>query len=308
MKHVKTNCMPLHAGRSGDPNTAFGRLGEDEILQRFGPPTQLLSSSAKMKKCSKVGVLAAVMYLTPGVLCTHATPGCLAACLGHCTGRMQMPTHAVARDRRTALYLARREAFFSLLEIEIWRHSHAAAAAGLTPAVRLNGSSDVPWELVGREIFEKFPEVAFFDYTKSPERVWSYLARQVPKNYHLTFSAAPGNHEHAREILSAGGNVAVVFSPKLPPTLWDYPVVDGDWHDARFLDAPGSVVGLTAKGLARLDLTGFTLRPCPVCGPAEELTLMYAENDADLRVTHRCRACGYQVEQRSAAPASATAA
>ena len=64
--------------RSGDPNTAFHDLTPAEILHRFGMPKTLLSTSSKAAKCRKVGVLARVMYLTPGVFCPNATTGCLA--------------------------------------------------------------------------------------------------------------------------------------------------------------------------------------------------------------------------------------
>ena len=36
-------------------------------------------------------------------------------------------------------------------------------------------------------------------------------------------------------------------------------VVDGDANDLRFLDKPGSMVLLKAKGLARKDHSGFVL-------------------------------------------------
>jgi hypothetical protein len=37
-------------------------------------------------------------------------------------------------------------------------------------------------------------------------------------------------------------------------------VIDGDRHDARFLDGAGRIIALKAKGRARSDLTGFTDR------------------------------------------------
>lgn len=261
MKCSRYNRNPLPVHGSGDPRTCFTQLSPAQVLDRYGPPQSLLSSSAKMKKCKRVGVLAAVLYMTPGILCTDATQGCLAACLGHCSGRMQMPTHALCRDRRTAFYLERPEAFETLLEIEIWTHVAKAKRLGLRPAVRLNGSSDLAWEVRHRGLFDAFPTVAFFDYTKNVARMKRFLARRAwPTNYHLTFSAAPGNHGEAKKILRNGGNVAVVFWPEVPTRFWDFPVIDGDKHDARFLDAPASVVALTAKGLARTDTTGFTVR------------------------------------------------
>ncbi len=175
----------LNILRSGDPKTSFGRMSAAEILDKYGPPRFLLSKSLKTEKCLSVAVLARVLYFTPGVFCSHATEGCLAACLGHSSGRMQMPTHAVARDRRTALYLEARQLFLQMLTVELTLLEREARRQGLQPAARLNGSSDLPWEDLHPEIFQRFPNIHFFDYTKKPgpnEPIPPaiQLARQLP--------------------------------------------------------------------------------------------------------------------------------
>jgi hypothetical protein len=132
---------------------------------------------------------------------------------------------------------------------------------GLVPAVRLNGSSDLPWERLHPDLFAEFPNVQFFDYTKVPARMERFLKDPTwPKNYHLTFSAQPHNHDAARNFLDQGGTVAVVFWPEVPQSHWGKPVIDGDKHDARFLDQAGTIVGLKAKGQAKNDTTGFVIR------------------------------------------------
>ena len=246
--------------RSGDPNTAFHDLTPAEILHRFGMPKTLLSTSSKAAKCRKVGVLARVMYLTPGVFCPNATTGCLASCLGHSSGRMGWPTHAGARDKRAALYFEDREAFVSLLTYELRGLEADARREGLIPAARLNGSSDIAWETQHADIFRTFPGIRFFDYTKSPRRMNAFMkGDRWPENYHLTFSVAADNHLNCQKILAAGGTVTAVFHPELPDTWNGYSVVDGDEHDARFFDEKGVVVGLRAKGAAKDDRTGFTI-------------------------------------------------
>jgi len=55
-----------------------------------------------------------------------------------------------------------------------------------------------------------------------------------------------------------GFNVAVVFQEQ-PETYLGVKVISGDEHDLRFLDASGVVVGLTAKGKAKRDTSGFTI-------------------------------------------------
>ena len=62
-----------------------------------------------------------------------------------------------------------------------------------------------------------------------------------------------------RQTLDAGINVAIVFpilrtSDDLPQFLTlqgqEFPVIDGDTHDLRFLDPSGCIVGLRYKGSA----------------------------------------------------------
>ena len=52
----------------------------------------------------------------------------------------------------------------------------------------------------------------------------------------------------------------MVFWPELAETWNGYPVIDGDRHDARFLDPQGCVIGLRAKGTARKDTSGFVFQ------------------------------------------------
>ena len=256
--------------RSADPKTTFGQMSPAEIIEKHGLPKFLLGSSLKTEKSRCIGVLAKVLFLTPGVFCSHATQGCLAACLGHSSGRMQMPTHALARDRRTALYVEKRKLFLQMLTVELSQLEEEARRLGLIPAVRLNGSSDLPWERLHPEIFREFPNIQFFDYTKVPWRMEGFILDPTwPKNYHLTFSAQPNNHEEARNFLDQGGTIAVVFWPEVPQTHWGMPVIDGDKHDARFLDQAGTIVGLTAKGQAKHDQTGFVIRTSEEKAPAK---------------------------------------
>jgi hypothetical protein len=134
---------------------------------------------------------------------------------------------------------------------------------GLTPVFRLNGTSDISWEkydmLPGLNVFECFPDVQFYDYTK-------VLGRKVSGilNYHLTFSAADGNDLDVKKAILQGLNVAVVFGIKktqpMPETYNGLPVFNGDESDLRFLD-PKGVVGLYAKGKAKKDTSGFVKYP-----------------------------------------------
>jgi len=194
------------------------------------------------------------------------------------------------------------------LRLELAEHCQEAVRLNLRPAVRLNGTSDLPWEDLHPDLFNDFPELRFFDYTKIVSRMDSFMGRSPdrkpwPENYYLTFSATPTNHDQVRRVLDHGRNVAVVFWPEIPSSLWGFPVIDGDTHDARFLDPDGVIVGLKAKGLAQVDLSGFTVRLCPNCGPsAPELRLRFACQQTRRTTVHECAQCGFQLRQEHALP------
>ena len=228
---------------------------------------RLLNTSHKIALSARVMVLARVLYLAPWReaggrynTCPMATEGCRAACLGHSSGHMVMLTHKLARVRKTHLYYQNRPLFFAALRRDLAALERAAKRLGMKPAARLNGSSDLPWEASG--IMAEFPAIQFYDYTKIERcAIAARTDPSWPSNYHLTFSFSGENHDACRRVLAAGGTVAVVFSHVKPlPATWEgFPVVSGDDHDARFLDAPGTVIGLKAKGAAKRDRSGFVI-------------------------------------------------
>jgi hypothetical protein len=235
---------------------------------QFPDNPRLLGESIKVRKGEKKGVLTAVMYLAPagravtyggkGTTCPNATKGCIAACLGHSSGRLALDSSQNAQVWKTLAFQYTTTWFLKTLKAEIASHALSAGRKGLIPAVRLNGTSDITWENMG--IFEIFPHVRFYDYTKDARRA-AFL--DVP-NYHLTYSVSehPNSLKRARLVLGEGRNVAVVFrtayADELPDTFLGAPVIDGDESDVRFDDPRGVVVGLTCKGLKALsDNTGF---------------------------------------------------
>jgi hypothetical protein len=134
----------------------------------------------------------------------------------------------------------------------------------LTPCIRLNGTSDIRWENIraknGKNIFEIFPNVIFYDYTKDFKRTKALSGHW--SNYHLTFSITESkrNQKEAFKLLDKGVNVAVVFNGIIPNKFKDNEVINGDKHDLRFLDKKGVVVGLTAKGDAKKDNSNFVFK------------------------------------------------
>ena len=224
-----------------------------------------VSTNYKTIKSEKLGVLTGIIYMSPYKLsgknvCPGASAGCAAACL-NTAGRGAMNVVQTARLKKTNRFFQDRQQFLWDLVNEISALRRKAKAKGMKAAVRLNGTSDLPYERykirdTGKNIMQLFPDVQFYDYTKLENRI---VGQQLPANYHLTFSRAEDN-DHKLEAVLEHTSAAVVFSGELPETWRGYPVIDGDEHDARFTDAgAGVIIGLTAKGKARHDASGFVV-------------------------------------------------
>jgi hypothetical protein len=245
---------------------------------------KLLSvGNPKTLKGMKEGYNTFILHLAPASLsgyntCPKATEGCKTACL-NTAGRGGMfkkgeSTNVIqkARIRKTKMFYENRNEFFNLLVKDITLAIKQSEKKGLIPVFRLNGTSDISFEKYGftiaydgytidyANIFERFPNVQFYDYTK-------VLGRKVNgiKNYSLTFSAADGNDNDVMKAIAQGYNIATVFGIKKTLPMPEYynglPVFNGDESDLRFLDPKGVVVGLYAKGKAKKDETGFVKYP-----------------------------------------------
>lgn len=227
-------------------------------------PKSLLSidTNAKTVKGQKKGFMTGILYLAPANesgrnLCAHASDGCKAACL-FSAGRGAFDSVRNARMNKTRFFIEHRAEFVAIIKADIARLVKKAAKANMTPAVRLNGTSDLPWENIG-DIMQSFPNVQFYDYTPNPKRMISFIKGELPANYHLTFSKKENNDSIVDLILTMGGNVAVVFDSQVY-TYKGKQVVSGDETDLRFLDPKNVIVGLTAKGKAKKDTSGFVVK------------------------------------------------
>lgn len=220
----------------------------------------LTVGNTKTVKGEALGYMTFIMHLAPSTLsgyntCPMASAGCASACL-NTAGRGRFTATQEARIRKTRWFFNDRDTFMAQLVKDIEAAIRKAARENMTPVFRLNGTSDIRWETVSvlghRNIMEVFPNVQFYDYTKLPNR------RDIPANYHLTFSRSESNDSYVTAAVGAGMNVAVVFDT-LPQTYLGRPVIDGTETDLRFLDSEGVIVGLLAKGKAKKDTSGFTI-------------------------------------------------
>ena len=246
----------------------------------FYMPSYLLSieEDAKTEKGTASGYLTGILYLAPGQLagvgnlCTHASAGCLAACLFTAGRAGIFEAVNAARVMRTRFLHDNRAGFIAALKGEIEALIRKAKRRGLKPVVRLNGTSDLPWEKLAPELFTDFPGVRWYDYTKSLRRAIACAKGEMPRNYHLTFSYSETNAAAAGLALAAGVNVAAVAEGvkpgqrfALPGMTEARPTFSADRHDLRFLDhkaadGKGRIGLLKAKGKARADQSGFVIR------------------------------------------------
>lgn len=228
----------------------------------------LNSGNSKTRKGEKKGFTTYGIHLAPASLsgfnvCDSSSAGCRWACL-NTAGRGAMTSVQRARIKKTLFFFKDKQGFLAELWAEVAKSIKSAARKNMIPCFRLNLTSDLPWEKIkfnGQSVMETFPNVQFYDYCKSPERMTKFVNGEMPKNYHLTFSRSETNGALALAFLRSGGNVAMVFRKSLPATYYGHEVIDGDETDLRFLDGSGKIIGLKEKGLAKKDATGFVLEP-----------------------------------------------
>jgi hypothetical protein len=255
-------------------------------------PRIFSTDSAKAAKANGFGFLNAIHYMAPadtggaGNLCPNASEPCKAICLGKYSGQaaivadLERGTNPTRESRigKARLFMSARQHYLNLMAREILAIERKTAREDLAPIIRLNGSTDIPFERVrftidartaaalakaGRwqpglpvTLLELFADLQFVDYTKSPQR----LARK-PANLDLTLSYSVTNDTACLDALATGHNVAMIFAGGLPETFAGFPVIDGDIHDLRHLDPKGGfIVGLSPKGgKAKRDTSGFVV-------------------------------------------------
>jgi len=225
----------------------------------------LSTANPKIQKGTKLGYLSFILHLAPADLsgrevCPKRTAGCTDACLNK-AGRGGMfkrgeNTNMIqkARIRKTKYFFENRDAFMLDLANDICKAINYAKKQGLTPVFRLNGTSDLSWEKYvvngqGDNIFQMFPTVQFYDYTKVLGRKTAHIP-----NYHLTFSRAESNDADVGMALAKGMNVTAVYD-EIPEGMFS-----ADETDLRFLDPKVGYIGLKAKGPAKKDYSGFVIR------------------------------------------------
>jgi hypothetical protein len=231
---------------------------------------KLISKGSSNAKTSKNSLETHILYLMPftqnskGInLCTKASQSCIEACLVTAGFASVYVTVNEARSRRTELYINNRTEFCERIYKELFLLNKKAVKNGGEIEVRLNGTSDLDFIAIiknrlGKDILSDFPNLIFYDYTKILGKVEKYRDTR----YTLTFSRNELNEKDSIKALSYGANVAVVFDHKkpMPSTYLGANVIDGDKADDLMLVNRGVILGLKAKGRAKLDTYGFVVR------------------------------------------------
>jgi hypothetical protein len=231
----------------------------------------LLSANSKLKKAAgryrAIGLaMAPWKFAGGGNLCAMASAGCISACNGLWAGMNVTTSTRFALIGRARLYLEFRALFLRKLMAELEAFERLCIRTGRIPAVRLNVSTDIPWEKIAPQIFTTRRRCRFYDYTAyTPD-----ARRNLPANYQLCHSwKEHTTFAYVESVLSAGRNIVVPFDSAYAPARHLFGAlpaivifrdrstgrelsigtVNGDRHDIRRTqtDGAGVVVALHGK-------------------------------------------------------------
>jgi len=234
-----------------------------DFFSKFPDRLFSIGQDTKTIKGKKLKVLTGIMYLAPyklsgvNVCPMSELARCHEGCL-NTAGRGKFTSNQMARLRKTLFYQQYPIEFKQLIRKELNRLIRQADKINFTPMVRLNGTSDVRWELFMPEIFKEYSHIQFYDYTKLVNRKLDTI-----QNYDETFSysGVKAYQPMVVKALKKKMRIAVVFRSKenQPRTFMGMDCVNGDDTDVRPYDKQGVIVTLYAKGKARKDTSGFVV-------------------------------------------------
>lgn len=239
-----------------------------------------ISTNAKTVKGEKLGYLTGVLYLAPAKLSGYqvcpmaAVAQCEEACLNLAGLGGVYTSIQKSRIAKTRRFFEDRDAFMldvvksikSLIKLARKpRRAKGRFAKRFQVLVRLNGTSDIRWELVPvtidgityANLMLAFPDIQFYDYTKLANR------RNIPSNYDLTFSYS-GVKAYQPQVAKAQKalmRIAVVFRhvEDIPKSFIGMKCIGGDNSDVRHIEKQNVIVALYAKGPAKHDTSGFVV-------------------------------------------------
>ncbi len=238
---------------------AKDRYSEVRVSQGLNPGGVMFTKPDAQPKTGKSERYTLILMMLPaneagvGNLCPPSTAGCRKDCL-NLSGHGEMPASQAARLARTVFMVEHPFHAAVLVAHEI----SLALARYADVGVRLNGTTDLRWELIAPEFIARMAGrgCVFYDYTKWPPR----LREQAEGLIHLTYSAHERETpEHWADMVLQGYNVALVSRVSPAALVWkatgrvilgdtEVTAINGDLSDDRTLDKPGVLVLLGCKG------------------------------------------------------------
>lgn len=216
------------------------------VITMAGSNTKLSKQSSRSDGYAIYSLFLAPADVSGHEMCLWRTEDCTKLCL-NCAGKGALSSVQAARIRKTKWLVERPRSFMYSLMAEMHKITNKHHGTPITPVMRLNGTSDLPWDQICPELFTFFGSVGwrFYDYTKSVQR-----AEMQPWDNTLSFSGH--NWADCERLLRAKKcRVAVVFDTKrgepLPTEYKGFPVINGDEDDLCFLDDVGLIRGLRYK-------------------------------------------------------------
>jgi len=177
----------------------------------FKKMPELLNENGKTEKSTGEMVwtkgLALAPHGTNGLsgfdVCPRASSECRANCLGTEAGGNKLFADNALSSKilKTHAMAMHPEHFARVLNHEIGTHTKAAEKKGYRPGVRLNVTSDLPFENYSPEIFHMHPRTEFYDYTKLHSRVLKQNTPGHPANYRLALSHTGANHDESTMLM-----------------------------------------------------------------------------------------------------------
>jgi hypothetical protein len=189
--------------------------------------------------------------------CVRATPECSSSCLVFSGHNISDSYNTVKKYALLSSLVLEPEAFIRMLAENIEKHHCHSLCDKTVPFIRLNIFSDLPWELMVPELFDRFSEVQFYDYTKVPNR-------NPPANYDLTFSFAGTKQNVAAmdfEIRERGRRVAVVFCASKIRRLYKTQWIDEYGEPRERISAADTARKISKKYGVEKELLGDVVIP-----------------------------------------------
>ena len=199
--------------------------------------------------------MASLSMMPDHIICAGSkAAGCMKACLKEAGLAAVYDSVNIARQAKTDYWHADQAGFLAQLTRELANFQKLCDKQNVQGVVRLNVLSDIPFE--EHDIPQQFPHLFFYDYTKRANRLG-----KTPENYRLMFSYSdrPQYQKQVAAALPTGVPIAVVFKNAMPSEYFGRRVIDGDLSDLDNVMAGPVVIGLTAKGPAINDQSGFVV-------------------------------------------------